>query len=650
MDDPLFRNGGELGRAMAERDWGSTAVGSPHTWPAALRNMVRIVLTSRFSMWMAWGPELTFFYNDAYRRDTLGAKHPWALGRPAREVWAEIWDDIGPRIERCWRPASATWDEDLLLFLERSGYPEETYHTFSYSPLADDDGRVAGMLCVVTEDTDAGRRRTAAWPRCASSPPPSAATPHRARASAAPCAPSSAGNRADLPFTLVYLFDDGRQRAPGSPGAPASRAGSPGRARRRSAPTTRRRLAAGPAARRRAASWSTWPTGSPTCPPGRGRSRRTPAVVVPLATSGQARPAGFLVVGLNPHRPFDDALPRLRRAARRPDRRGPRQRRRLRGGARRAEALAELDRAKTDVLLQRQPRVPHAADADARAARRATRSPGAHADARRRSAELEIVHRNGLRLLQLVNTLLDFSRLEAGRVEARFEPVDLAALTAELASMFRSAVERAGLGFAVDCPPLQPVYVDRDMWEKIVLNLLSNAFKFTFEGGITRRRCGGPATPRVLTVARHRHRHRRADELPRLFERFHRVERARGAHPRARHRPGAGPRAGRAARRHDHGRERAGRGTHVHRDRCRWAPRTCPPEQVAPEATRRRRRVRRALRRGGAALAAGGGRAGASRPCRAATDGRDRPRWPPTGRGAGRRRQRRHARVPRAGC
>src|SRR6202044_2549235 len=96
---------------------------------------------------------LTFFYNDAYARMTLGKKHPWALGRPSREVWAEIWDDIGPRIQKVLDSGEATWDEALLLFLERSGYPEETYHTFSYSPLSDSDGQIVGMLCVVMEDT-----------------------------------------------------------------------------------------------------------------------------------------------------------------------------------------------------------------------------------------------------------------------------------------------------------------------------------------------------------------------------------------------------------------------------------------------------------------------------------------------------------------
>src|SRR6185369_870976 len=111
-----------------------------------------------------------------------------------------------------------------------------------------------------------------------------------------------------------------------------------------------------------------------------------------------------------------------------------------------------------------------------------------------RGEDLQAVYRNGQRLLKLVNTLLDFSRIEAGRVQAVYEPTDLSALTADLASVFRSAVERAGMTLTVDCPPLpEPLYVDRDMWEKIVLNLLSNAFKFTLEGEIAvTLRAAGP--------------------------------------------------------------------------------------------------------------------------------------------------------------
>jgi len=152
--DELFPGPTELAALMRRKDWSATSLGPPDGWPHSLKTIVRVVLTSRFAMWMGWGPDLTFLYNDAYAAMTLGAKHPWALGRPSREVWAEIWPEIGPRIEHVLQSGEATWDEDLLLFLERSGYAEETYHTFSYSPVNDDAGSVCGLLCVVTEQTD----------------------------------------------------------------------------------------------------------------------------------------------------------------------------------------------------------------------------------------------------------------------------------------------------------------------------------------------------------------------------------------------------------------------------------------------------------------------------------------------------------------
>src|SRR3954452_4216776 len=159
----VFAGGGDVGRVLAGVPWESTPLGPSDEWPQSLRTAVSILLSSKFSMWMAWGEELTFFCNDAYRRDTLGRKYPWALGRPAGEVWAEIWQDIGPRIDRVLATGKASWDEALLLFLGRSGYTEESYHTFSYSPLRDDDGTVVGMLCVVSEETERviGERRMA---------------------------------------------------------------------------------------------------------------------------------------------------------------------------------------------------------------------------------------------------------------------------------------------------------------------------------------------------------------------------------------------------------------------------------------------------------------------------------------------------------
>src|ERR1700757_3853966 len=143
----------QMSELVRDFDWGSTPLGDAAFWPPGLKTTVRILLTSRFPMWMAWGPWLTVLYNDAYARTTLGRKHPWALGKPANVVWSEIWKDIGPRIERVLETGEASWDETLFLILERGGYPEETYHTFSYSPLVGPEGGNAGMLCVVMEDT-----------------------------------------------------------------------------------------------------------------------------------------------------------------------------------------------------------------------------------------------------------------------------------------------------------------------------------------------------------------------------------------------------------------------------------------------------------------------------------------------------------------
>src|SRR5690242_3589639 len=197
----VFAAGGDVGRDLAAVNWDETPLGPLADWPQSLRTAVSILLSSRFPMWMAWGPRLTFFCNDAYRRDTLGRKYPWALGRPASEVWAEIWADIGPRIDTVLSTGEATWDEALLLFLERSGYVEESYHTFSYSPLRDDDGALVGMLCVVSEETERviGERRMATL-RDLGSDPSAVRTEQQILTFAAG---QLARNRRDLPFTLI---------------------------------------------------------------------------------------------------------------------------------------------------------------------------------------------------------------------------------------------------------------------------------------------------------------------------------------------------------------------------------------------------------------------------------------------------------------
>ena len=202
----FLKGGGEMGALMRRHDWLATPLGAPSRWPQSLKTVIRILLTSRFAMWMAWGEDLTFFCNDAYR-PTLGVKQGWALGASSRKVWAEIWPDIGPRIEAVLKTSIATYDENLLLFLERSGFREETYHTFSYSPLADDDGSIAGMLCVVTEDTERviGERRLKLLRDLASQLPLA-----RTEEETFEAFRLQGRDMKDLPFTLTYLFEGDR--------------------------------------------------------------------------------------------------------------------------------------------------------------------------------------------------------------------------------------------------------------------------------------------------------------------------------------------------------------------------------------------------------------------------------------------------------
>ena len=481
----VFDAGGDVGRDLAAVDWASTPLGPPDAWPQSLVAVVRLVLTSRFSMWMAWGPELTFFCNDAYRRDTLGRKYPWALGRPASEVWAEIWPEIGPRIDSVMATGEATWDEALMLFLERSGYREETYHTFSYSPLSAEDGKVVGMLCVVSEDTERviGAREMATVRDLGAS-----VTALRSEEEVLDAVSSLlATDGHSVPWSLLYLLDDASSTAllSASPGVPA---GHP---------------AAVPVVDVTAPD-AAWPVAEvleghtvvvddlpgrfgPHLPTGAWDEPPLQALAVPLRQQGDVRPAGFLVAALNRYRAltpeyqgFVELLADQISSALAGARAYQQERER-------AERLLELDRAKTEFFtnVSHEFRTPLTLLLGPSEDALADRDHPLGAVQRER---VELVRRNGERLLKLVNTLLDFSRLEDGGQQPQFEAVDLAQYTSELARTFMVAVEQAGLDLVVDCPPLpSPVYVDREMWAKVVLNLLSNALKFTFEGRITVR-------------------------------------------------------------------------------------------------------------------------------------------------------------------
>src|SRR5579863_4220870 len=159
-EDLILPGGGEMGERMRAYPWETTSLGPMADWPQSLLTAVRIILNSRYAMFVWWGTERINLYNDPYRA-FLGAKHPAALGKPAREAWDEIWSEVGPRSDAVLFRGESTYDEALLLLMERYGYLEETYFTFSYSPLPDDEGNTAGIFCAVTEETERviGERR-----------------------------------------------------------------------------------------------------------------------------------------------------------------------------------------------------------------------------------------------------------------------------------------------------------------------------------------------------------------------------------------------------------------------------------------------------------------------------------------------------------
>jgi PAS domain S-box-containing protein len=460
-------------------------------------------------MWMAWGPELTFFCNDAYK-PTLGIKESWALGSRSDKVWEEIWPDIAPRIEQVRTTGVATWDEALLLFLGRSGFSEETYHTFSYSPVADDQGHVAGMLCVVSEETERviGERRLALL-RELSSGLAAASTEAGVFAVAA-----SLGGRPDLPFALTYLFENEGLRLVAQGGI-ETKAVPPVELWTPEAVQTGEPLVMVDEVEHRIGPTPAHPWSASV----------QKAAVVPIAQQGQEQPAGFLVAGLNPFRAFDAAYRGFLELIAGQLASALANIHALEAERRRAEELAKLDQAKTTFFsnVSHELRTP------------LTLMLGPLEDSLAETSDLPpamrenlvVAQRNSLRLLKLVNTLLDFSRIEAGRVQAIYQPTDLAALTTDLASNFRSAAERAGLSLTVDTPPLEvPVYVDHEMWEKVVLNLLSNAFKHTYHGeiAVTLRREGTNVVLRVRDTGVGIP----EESQQRLFERFYRVEGAQG--------------------------------------------------------------------------------------------------------------------------
>lgn len=516
----FLSGGGELGALIRSYDWASTPLGPVESWPQSLRTCVRIMLASRQPIWIGWGKEQIKLYNDPYKA-IVGGKHPWALGKPASVVWNDIWKEIEPMLCKVMEHDEGTYVESQLLIMERNGYPEETYYTFSYTPIPGDDGRTAGMFCANTDDTDRiiserqlrtltslGKKLT----DCSSD----AEIVKR-------FIETLEENPFDFPFALFCSVNQGRPALSHSTNlgsaekfiadeiaapSPHFIADAISAAIETGRPQALERL------RERAGGL---PKGAWNVPPDK-------AIVLPIAQPGVKKPYGIVIIGVNPYRVLDEkymgffSLITDQLAQSFADVHV------LDAERKRAQALSEIDRAKTIFFsnISHEFRTP------------LTLLLGPVQDAlndSRTTAEnlqrMEVVHRNALRMQKLVNTLLEFSRIEAGRMEGKFRKVDIARLTGELAGTFRAAIEQAGMELKVTAGDIEAeVFADTDMWERIILNLVSNAFKYCREGHIhvDTRQTGNSITVTVSDTGIGIP----ADHQQKVFERFYRVENTAG--------------------------------------------------------------------------------------------------------------------------
>jgi signal transduction histidine kinase len=510
--------GGEMGKFLREKDWSNSPLGAIDDWPASLRTTVSLVLNSNFPISLTWGDRYTQIYNDGYW-PICGDKHPHAMGQDFSECWASAFPVIGDAFYKA-LSGETEFLEDQRIFLDRLGYLEETFFTFSFSPIRDETGKVAGLFHPVTETTSkmVGQRRT----RTLRDLSVSAAKGQSLAEAFALAVETLASSNLDLPFVTLYLLDETGQNATlvATTGLEVGTAASP------------RKIAVDERGWNFAQAIA---TGEPllvedisdrfapiVCAP--YPEPLQTVLVLPLTPPGADLPAALMVAGASVRLPMNEAYRSFFD---------------LLGSAmttvmsnaiayesarKRAEALAEIDRAKTAFFSN----VSHEFRTPLTLMLGPIEDELAEAEPlpKERYDRLITVHRNSLRLLKLVNTLLDFSRIEAGRIQASFEPIDLTAFTTELASSFESAMTKAGLQFILALEPLpEPVYVDREMWEKIVLNLLSNALKHTFEGSIKVGLQWLDSTVELIV----------ADtgigipaaELSLLFDRFHRVKGAK---------------------------------------------------------------------------------------------------------------------------
>ena len=521
----FLSGGGKMGEVIRSQDWSKTPLGAPDTWSQSLQSTVSIMLANRFPMLLWWGPQYISLYNDAYA-PILGDKHPKALSMPVSDCWSEIWDILQPLIDTPFHGGSSTWIEDFQVLLNRKGFYEESHFTVAYSPVPDKtvSGGVGGVLASVHEITDKiineRALKTLRELGAVKFEGKSLEVIYRDVVEAL------GKNQKDFPFVLVYKITN--------EGKTVTVAASSGVDKKQnvfpdvidaSNPTDITKEFC-EAYKSNKLVVSEIKINTENFPKGEWEIAPSQFAHIPVITSGANHPHCIISVALNPYRKFDDAYKEFCQFI------GDRvsieinKMLKLEEETKRAEALAEIDRAKTVFFTN----ISH----EFRTPLTLMLSPleellnqdNHHLNENEKN-NIETSHRNAVRLLKLVNTLLDFSRIEAGRQQAVFSLVDIVTLTKNLAANFRAVIEKAGLKLIVKADTIiQPVYVDKEMWEKIVFNLLSNAFKYTLQGSITVELISEKdfAILKIIDTGVGLP----ENELPKMFDRFHRVENTAG--------------------------------------------------------------------------------------------------------------------------
>lgn len=511
-DFDWLSGGGEIGKLIRSMDWSKTPLGPVQSWPQSLRTTISICLSSNFPTSIVWGEDMVQIYNDSYR-PICGDAHPGSLGAKFWDTWESARPAVGAIIAKA-QTGSGSYLENLRMFLERKGYIEEAFMTFSFSPISNEQGEIGGLFHPITETTDRmlHARRTGVLRELGTR-----LNEAKTMADIYQAASHDVESyQLDLPYLAFYEWEGEHAKLIVSYGITPEQLLGFEQATMDSLGISPFLLSAleikHSEVESSAETLGPYPE-LPQC-----------AIILPFALPGQSRSLGFAVAAVSSRRALDEAYRSFYENLSQTYSAAISSVHALEQEQKRAEALAEIDRAKTNFFsnISHELRTP------------LTLMLGPIEDQLLRSdvdseerQKFDLIYRNGKRLRKLVNSLLDFSRIEAGRLHAKFSAGNLVQYSSDIASIFRSTVEKAGLSLDIESfEASESVYFDAEMWERIMLNLLSNAYKYTLNGSI---KLSFEETPETLSVLV-------SDsgigipeqDLPKLFERFHRVEGARG--------------------------------------------------------------------------------------------------------------------------